>query len=110
MNPAIQLLLTQIMQLAAQIATTSHYQTFLRLYGHVSLVEVSIYAPSETFSEGSSAHPIATAEAYYDISHRDWLTEEEQQSRTKSQLEFMLAALHGYLPTTTGATELQEAA
>ena len=38
------------------------------------------------------------------------LTEEEQQSRTKSQLEFMLAALHGYLPTTTGATELQEAA
>lgn len=110
MNPATQLLLTQIMQLAAQIATTSHYQTFLSLAGHVSSVGVRIYSPSETFSEASSAHPIATAEAYYDISHWDWLTEEEQQSRTKSQLEFMLAALHGYLPTTTGATELQEAA
>lgn len=111
MNTAIQLLLNKIMQLGATLATTSQYQTFLRLHGHVSSVEIQIYAPSETFRKESHPRPIATAEAYYDISKWDWLTKEEQQARTKSTLEFMLAALHGYLPTKTGAAaELQEAA
>lgn len=111
MKPVIKLLLLQIMQLAAQLATNNRYLVFLDLSGHVSVVAVRIYEQTAEWNTGKNPQPIAIARAYYDISGWEWLTEEEQEHLLESELKFMHAALHGYLPAAiANATEVLEAA
>ena len=111
MTPAIQLLLIQIMQLTALLATSTRYHVFADLYEHVSEVSVRIFEPTDDWSKENHPTPIATARAYYERSKWAWISEEEQQRHIQRELEFMRAALHGYLPADhIDNTELPEAA
>lgn len=115
MSPAIQLLLIQIMQLGAMLAANPRYQVFTYASGHIQQIEVLIYPAGSVWREGHPRpKPIARAMAHWEgyctplDTHEMHATE---QMRLQRELEFMRAALHGYLPVAhTDITDLPEAA
>lgn len=115
MTPAIQLLLIQIMQLGVLLAGNQRIITFTEISGHVSVISVRIYSAGSSWREGDPK-PLLIAEAQQRWEPYDWqqaTPEKHAQAleRIQLKLEFMRAAMHGYLPGDNAATAaLQEAA
>lgn len=115
MTPAIQLLLIQIMQLGVLLAANQRIITFTEISGHVSVISVRIYTAGSSWREGEP-NPVLIAEARQRWEPCDWQQETPEKhaqalERIQLKLEFMRAALHGYLPGYNDATaDLQEAA
>lgn len=112
MSPAIQLLLIQIMQLSTLLVTDSRYQVHAKISDHCYQLSVVLYPAGSIWRLGfPTPQPIATAEVRWEPycsvldSDDDYAAALHQ---TKRQLEFMRAALHGYLPVEP--SELEAAA
>lgn len=115
MTQAIQLLLIQIMQLGALLAADPRYTVFTTTHGHVCLIKVEIYPAGSIWEDGiPTPEPIAEAQTRWKP-HRSPQDEEAVYANalqhTQSNLEFMRAALHAYLPAAdTAKYNQQEAA
>lgn len=115
MSPAIQLLLIQLMQLGALLASNPRFIVFIDLSGHVSRIAVRIYSADSVWREGEPV-PTLIAEANVRWEPYDWEQDTPERhaaalAEIQHQLEFLRAALHAYLPVAnTTITDLPEAA
>ncbi|WP_043309540.1 hypothetical protein [Pseudomonas sp. ML96] len=112
MTPAIQLLLIQLMQLAARLVTEDRYQIHVRLSNHCYDIDVGVY-PHGSIWRRELPTPVAIASAYVRWNpYRCALDTDEDfaasLTQAQGQLEFLRAALNAYLLPDT--TDLQEAA
>lgn len=102
MNPAIELLLIQIMQTVARLQALPAYQVICYSMGHVQEVDVYIYSADAQFGHNKPRPvPIARAAAHWKRDRWTYETDAEYQVRQEEwrrELTFMRAALMAYLP------------
>lgn len=102
MNPAIQLLLIQIMQTVARLHANPDYMVFCMSFGNCGLVEVDIYAKGTEWNiQGHRPKKLAHASARW--GQLQWPTGMDEllarpEERFIRELTFMRAALMAYLP------------
>lgn len=110
MNPAIQLLLIQIMQTVARLHANPDYMVFCTSFGNCGLFQVDIYAKgTEWNTHGHRPKKLAHASASW--GQLQWPTGMDEllarpEERFIRELTFMRAALMAYLPAEADEAEV----